>query len=141
MTPTTQRKARLLALLASLQASEVPKDALEITKGDFLDEASRVSEQAVTTELLRNRKESILLIKEALKTIDDWDANICGSCNSSIGEKRLQAVPWATRCVSCQEREERNQRDVGEAKRLKSYYQYNENQDAKFFHSKRKEGN
>jgi RNA polymerase-binding transcription factor DksA len=113
------RKQHLQALLASLEASELPKGGLEIQKGDALDEASRMSEQAVTVELLRHRKESISVIKAALL----HDSNSCASCGELIGEKRLEVVPWAINCVGCQEREERNRRDVMEGHQLRMYFQ------------------
>ena len=31
---------------------------------------------------------------------------VCARCGEDISEKRLEAVPWATVCVECQERAE-----------------------------------
>ena len=34
---------------------------------------------------------------------------MCVDCEEPIAAKRLQAVPWAERCVNCQEAHEREQ--------------------------------
>jgi DnaK suppressor protein len=122
---TTNRKDLLLSLLSSLQAGELPSEGLAVQKtGDFVDEASRLSEQAVTTELLRHRVESLRKIKKALGRFEGPlpSPDLCENCEEEIGEKRLGAVPWATLCVRCQTREERSGRDVDEGKRVKAHY-------------------
>ena len=43
------------------------------------------------------------LIEEALDRIKSGDYGICLSCEEPIPDKRLQALPWARYCVSCQE--------------------------------------
>jgi DnaK suppressor protein len=43
------------------------------------------------------------LIEEALDRIEAGDYGICLSCEEPIPSKRLQALPWAKYCVSCQQ--------------------------------------
>jgi DnaK suppressor protein len=43
------------------------------------------------------------MIEEALDRIEAGDYGICLSCEEPIPAKRLQALPWAKHCVSCQE--------------------------------------
>ena len=43
------------------------------------------------------------LIEEALDRIQAGDYGICLSCEEPIPAKRLQALPWARYCVTCQE--------------------------------------
>ena len=61
--------------------------------------------------LLYNLQESdfrrVRFIKEALKAMDRGQYGECARCGEDIREKRLDAVPWATVCVECQERAER----------------------------------
>ena len=45
-------------------------------------------------------------IQEALKAIDRGQYGECVGCGEDINEKRLEAVPWATMCVRCQEETE-----------------------------------
>jgi DnaK suppressor protein len=43
------------------------------------------------------------LIQRALERITDGSFGICMDCEGPIGLKRLQAVPWASHCIHCQE--------------------------------------
>ena len=45
-------------------------------------------------------------VELALKRISTGDFGICAACGDIIGLKRLQAVPWATNCIDCQEQSE-----------------------------------
>lgn len=44
----------------------------------------------------------LLLISEALSRIDDKSYGKCTNCESVIGPKRLEAVPWTRLCIECQ---------------------------------------
>ena len=60
-------------------------------------------------------RESKLLnsVEEALDRIEIGDFGICLRCDEVIPEKRLKAVPWASHCIRCQEKLDR-QRVMGE---------------------------
>jgi len=45
--------------------------------------------------------------RAALRRIDDGSFGICMDCEEEINLKRLAAVPWAARCIACQERADR----------------------------------
>src|SRR2546423_12939630 len=45
-------------------------------------------------------------IQEALKTLERGQYGECVRCGNDINEKRLEAVPWATMCIRCQEETE-----------------------------------
>jgi len=55
--------------------------------------------------LNRNTIEMKLLreISDALRRIDRDDYGICLECSEPISPKRLDAVPWARYCVTCQD--------------------------------------
>ncbi|MBI3697002.1 MAG: TraR/DksA family transcriptional regulator [Acidobacteria bacterium] len=40
----------------------------------------------------------------ALDRLDSGDYGICVDCGAAIASKRLVAIPWASRCIACQER-------------------------------------
>jgi DnaK suppressor protein len=46
-------------------------------------------------------------IEEAMKAMDRGEYGKCVRCGEDINEKRLEAVPWATMCIRCQEETER----------------------------------
>jgi len=47
------------------------------------------------------------LIDEALARIEEGTYGICVTCEKEIQPKRLEAVPWARHCVTCQDLQER----------------------------------
>jgi len=51
-------------------------------------------------------------INAALERVNDGTFGYCQECEEPIPAKRLDAVPWARRCVSCQEEAERSQSSV-----------------------------
>jgi DnaK suppressor protein len=84
-----------------IQASEGPQD-FEETAIDFLEtqqeQSIDVNERALLTE-----------VEAALKRIEDGTYGKCIVCGDTIPEKRLEAIPWASRCVKDQEAlEQRN---------------------------------
>src|ERR1035441_10906585 len=56
--------------------------------------------------LTRNTIDMKLLreVSDALHRIDHDHYGICLECDEPISAKRLEAVPWARYCVTCQER-------------------------------------
>jgi DnaK suppressor protein len=44
------------------------------------------------------------LIDAALNRMDSQDYGMCEDCGDPIPSRRLEAIPWATRCIACQER-------------------------------------
>jgi DnaK suppressor protein len=85
------------------------RDGIEIEKSaDQMDEIQYASERDLA---IRNvDRESVLLrnVKAALRRIGDGSFGTCLECESAIGSKRLAAVPWASRCIRCQEAADRD---------------------------------
>ncbi len=46
------------------------------------------------------------LIDQALERIKKNTYGVCEVCESELQQKRLEAVPWARHCTSCQEKQE-----------------------------------
>jgi RNA polymerase-binding protein DksA len=80
------------------------RDDIVIEKSaDQMDEIQYSSERDLA---IRNvDRESIALrdVKAALRRIRDGSFGTCIECESAIGRKRLEAVPWAQRCIQCQD--------------------------------------
>lgn len=80
------------------------RDGLSIEKSaDQMDEIQYASERDLA---IRNvDRESTLLrqVKAALRRLEDGGFGICIECDSEISRKRLAAVPWASRCIECQD--------------------------------------
>lgn len=48
-------------------------------------------------------------LERAVRKVLESSYGICDDCDEAISEKRLAAVPGATRCTSCQSLSERSQ--------------------------------
>jgi len=46
------------------------------------------------------------LVDEALGRMKDNSYGLCVNCHEEVQQKRLEAVPWARHCISCQEKQE-----------------------------------
>jgi DnaK suppressor protein len=68
------------------------------------------AESSYTKEFLLSlsdaEREHLTLIDAALKRIDKDEFGSCLSCDKKIGKKRLNVIPWASYCISCQEKED-----------------------------------
>jgi DnaK suppressor protein len=51
-------------------------------------------------------------IKSALERVADGTFGICEQCGNHMATRRLEALPWARFCVSCQESSENCARDT-----------------------------
>jgi DnaK suppressor protein len=47
--------------------------------------------------------EQLKQVEEALWRLDSGEYGVCVDCGESISDRRLDAIPWANRCISCQE--------------------------------------
>jgi DnaK suppressor protein len=101
----TMLNAREEQLLPQLRRRE--GIAIEKTP-DALDEVHIAAERELVTRNLE--RESILLreVRAALSRIEEGVFGECLKCEQEIGLKRLNAVPWAPLCISCQQAEDEN---------------------------------
>ncbi len=73
---------------------------------DVGDQALLDSERARDISIMEIRNRVRQQIDEALVRLDEGNYGLCSDCGVEISEKRLKAVPFARRCVACQEKEE-----------------------------------
>jgi DnaK suppressor protein len=52
-------------------------------------------------------RSTLALIDRALTRIKNNTYGICEICESELQQKRLDAVPWARHCTTCQEKQEK----------------------------------
>lgn len=85
-------------------ANQGPLDAIDLSCGNSLKDSMFAHSGHVRRQLR--------LVELALERIRKGEFGICAACDGVIGLKRLEAVPWAKRCIRCQERFERARRHV-----------------------------
>ena len=57
--------------------------------------------------LVKNEEGLVEQIDEALLSVENGTYGKCASCGKEILAARLEALPYATRCVACESRKER----------------------------------
>ena len=73
---------------------------------DVGDQALLDSERAREISIMEMRNRVRQQIDEALVRLGEGNYGLCSDCGVEISEKRLKAVPFARRCVACQEKQE-----------------------------------
>jgi DnaK suppressor protein len=58
-------------------------------------------ERLMTTSAARALWTKLQDVLRALEKLDEGTYGTCDACGGPIEPARLEAIPWATRCVSC----------------------------------------
>jgi len=73
---------------------------LAIGSGDHIaDSATDTFMRELDEGLEENAEHLLEEIEGALRRIDEGTYGVCDACGRSIGEERLEAVPYATLCI------------------------------------------
>jgi DnaK suppressor protein len=81
-------------------------DSVVVPASDVGDLSKFDLERDVDYELLTMHTEALKDIDEALERLNERKYGICEECGEEIGEKRLQAIPFALYCLECQQENE-----------------------------------
>ena len=73
---------------------------------DVADKASNSYTKEFLFSLSNSERDVLQMVDEALGRIEDRRFGVCISCEDEMNLKRLEAVPWARHCLSCQEKQE-----------------------------------
>lgn len=74
---------------------------------DLADKAYSAYSKELNFSLSDGERNLLMLIDEAFTRMKDGTYGVCTNCGVTIGEKRLQAVPWTPFCIDCQELQEK----------------------------------
>jgi DnaK suppressor protein len=95
------------------------RDGIAIEKSaDQMDEIQYATERDLAIRNVDRDSALLRQVKAALGRIHSGCFGICLDCEETISPKRLAAVPWAQRCIRCQELADRDRpegADVSEA--------------------------
>ena len=80
-----------------------PDDGIQ----DLADKAASAYSKELNFSLSDGERNLLMLIDEAFNRVKDESYGVCTNCGATIGEKRLQAVPWTPFCIDCQELQEK----------------------------------
>ncbi len=76
---------------------------------DIADKASNSYTKEFLFSLSNTERELLQMVDDALFRIEERRYGVCVSCEEEMNLKRLEAVPWARLCLSCQEKRESGQ--------------------------------
>src|SRR5437660_10760352 len=74
---------------------------------DLADKAASAYSKELNFSLSDSERNLLMLIEDALTRIKEGNYAVCTNCSNTIGDKRLQAVPWTPYCIDCQELQEK----------------------------------
>ena len=104
MTTThTQIRRMLEAQLDTLvkRVGRIETDLRRSHDPDWVEAATEVENDDVLEHLDEAARLEVAGIRSALKRLDDGTYDACAKCGKAIGERRLEAMPTATRCLTC----------------------------------------
>jgi DnaK suppressor protein len=107
----TLLESRQLHLRESVARTEEDGRASQDTDSaqDIADRASSSYQKEFLFARSNNDRQFLQMVEHALSNIAEGTYGECEHCGSPISERRLEAVPWARHCISCQEKLERGE--------------------------------
>lgn len=110
-----KQREKLLAMQEQLERDISNKVAQTAESGDELDpnrgavsnhaadDATDTSEQETMMALQQSAERELARVQVALTRMDEGTYGTCSNCGKPIGEARLEALPWATLDIDCQQ--------------------------------------
>lgn len=94
------------------------RDDIAIEKSaDQMDEIQYASERDLAIRNVDRESNLLRQVRGALRRIHDGTFGTCTECDWVISPKRLAALPWAPRCIQCQETVDRDSQERTESPR------------------------
>lgn len=75
-------------------------------ESDSRERAQQFEDREVVDALGNEAREELGKISAALGRIENGDFGLCAKCGAPIGDKRLDAYPYALDCIDCAKQEE-----------------------------------
>ena len=119
MAKRTKRSADLRRMLSE-RRQKIQGDVQTRIRGGRTDRPKEVRDDLEASDadiqgdldmaLLQMSAETLIRIDEALVRLDAGEYGSCFECAGEIAERRLRALPFAVRCLACEERREKHGR-------------------------------
>lgn len=91
------------------------RDEIQIEPAaEAIDQLQASAARDIAVGRLNSNSRVVKDIDDALGRMDRDEFGVCVDCEEAISAKRLRAVPWAARCVRCQEALDRRPVKAGE---------------------------
>lgn len=93
------------------RSQAVNREATAEPLQDLADQATESYRKEFLYSLTDGERNVLLQVEEAVRRMDDGTYEECSSCGDKIPLPRLRAIPWASLCIECQEREEAKKKE------------------------------
>ena len=103
-------RGELIAIRDRLSGKVEQMRGESLTRDDevnYEEDGSDAFERLFSLVCVGNDQESIFKIDEALRSIEEGKYGVCEDCSEKIEKPRLQALPFAQKCIKCQSEQER----------------------------------
>ena len=101
---TEKRRAQLETHLRELGNPFGQRDELQIVySADPVDQVKSATDRDIVVTCLDEQTHQAREVQAALSRLEGGSYGACEKCEDPIAPKRLDAVPWAKYCVTCQE--------------------------------------
>lgn len=100
-------RQRMQGAIDKLGNEALRADEPETDADDVADHGSDAFERNMTLGLLETEARTLQQVEEALEQMATGRYGVCTACGSGIPLARLEALPFATTCVPCKEKQER----------------------------------
>ena len=88
------------------------RDGIAIeTSPDQMDESQFASARDIVIRNVDRESGQLSQVRAALRRIHETSFGTCVDCELPISPKRLAALPWAPRCIQCQEAADQDRRE------------------------------
>jgi DnaK suppressor protein len=98
----TTRREELMKTIA--RTEEEGRQADDDPTVDLADKAANSYTKEFLFGMTNTDRTILNMIDEALKRIKVNEYGQCANCQEEMQQKRLEAVPWAKHCITCQEK-------------------------------------
>lgn len=103
-----EERANLLAEIDSLAIDNQNQDDDYGVGNHLADDATEVFTRERNLALRNNTQDLLAQVDSALQRLDEGTYGICARCGNAIAPDRLEALPYATYCITCQSEIERS---------------------------------
>lgn len=114
--------SRRSELLSDLDGTEQEIDDLQDPKADDLDRAVEAGAMELLVKLGDTERRELEEVTLSLEKLQRGDYGKCEVCSELIPKPRLEALPTARLCVSCQEADEQNRIPNYNRQRSRRFY-------------------
>lgn len=111
-----QIRQQLEAKLAELTGNVARRDGLIAERaGDPMDVVQNRADLDLAVQFVNTDFQTKRAVELAIKALNESDYGICRECSGDINPNRLEAIPWTTLCIHCQEEQDLSASELNKA--------------------------